>query len=171
MPARTSARHRPDPATLNTDERFRSRREVLRRLPESVRLTGRGYERLLVSRAVNSLHNRNFGRRRYIRRIRLGYRIIQYMTRLGRPTAELVLSDEEHQTLTRWARRRKSSQAVALRSRIVLACAQGLTNKQVAAQEHVSQPTVGKWRSRFVEARCDGRGRRTAPGPASHDYR
>ena len=78
------------------------------------------------------------------------------MTRLGRPTAELVLSDEEHQTLTRWARRRKSSQALALRSRIVLACAQGLTNKQVAAQEQVSQPTVGKWRSRFVEARCDG---------------
>lgn len=38
----------------------------------------------------------------------------------------------------------------------MLACAQGLTNKQVAAQEQVSQPTVGKWRSRFVEARCDG---------------
>ncbi|WP_219071003.1 helix-turn-helix domain-containing protein, partial [Candidatus Mycobacterium methanotrophicum] len=62
-----------------------------------------------------------------------------------------MLSDEERQTLTRWARRRKSSQALAqaqalaLRSRIVLACAQGLTNKQVAAQEHVSQPTVGKW--------------------------
>jgi hypothetical protein len=35
MPARTSARHRPDPATLNTDERFRSRLDVLRRLPES----------------------------------------------------------------------------------------------------------------------------------------
>ena len=35
MPARTSARRRPDPATLNTDERFRSRRDVLRRLPES----------------------------------------------------------------------------------------------------------------------------------------
>lgn len=69
------------------------------------------------------------------------------MTRRGRPTAELVLSEEEHQTLTRWARRRKSAQALALRSRIVLACAQGLTNKQVAAQEHVSQPTVGKPRS------------------------
>ncbi|EUA52646.1 helix-turn-helix domain protein [Mycobacterium xenopi 3993] len=32
----------------------------------------------------------------------------------------------------------------------------GLTNKQVAARERVSQPTVGKWRSRFVEARLDG---------------
>jgi transposase len=78
------------------------------------------------------------------------------MTRRGRPTVELVLSDEEHQTLTRWARRRKSSQALALRSRIVLGCAAGLTNKQVAERERVSQPTVGKWRSRFVEARLDG---------------
>src|SRR5262245_41138280 len=78
------------------------------------------------------------------------------MVSRGRPVSELVLTDEEHKTLTRWARRRKSSQALALRSRIVLGCAQGLTNKEVAAQEGVSQPTVGKWRRRFVEARCDG---------------
>jgi Homeodomain-like domain len=74
----------------------------------------------------------------------------------GRPTAELVLTDEERSTLTRWTRRRKSAQALALRSRIVLGCAEGLSNKAVAARERVSQPTVGKWRRRFVEARCDG---------------
>ena len=51
---------------------------------------------------------------------------------------------------------RKSAQALALRSRIVLACATGLTNKEVAAQLGVSMPTVGKWRSRFVESRLDG---------------
>ncbi|MET7300492.1 IS630 family transposase, partial [Embleya sp. NPDC005575] len=45
------------------------------------------------------------------------------MARMGRPKAELVLSDDERETLTRWARRRKSSQALALRCRIVLGCA------------------------------------------------
>jgi hypothetical protein len=40
----------------------------------------------------------------------------------GRPTAELVLTEEERGTLSRWARRRKSAQALALRSRIVLGC-------------------------------------------------
>jgi transposase len=68
----------------------------------------------------------------------------------------LVLTDEERDTLVRWTRRRKSAQALALRSRIVLGCAQGLTNKEVAVRERVSQPTVGKWRHRFLEARLDG---------------
>ena len=45
------------------------------------------------------------------------------MARVGRPKADLVLSDEERVQLVRWARRRKSSQALALRSRIVLGCA------------------------------------------------
>jgi len=78
------------------------------------------------------------------------------MPRTGRPKAPLELSVEERAQLSRWARRRKSAQALALRSRIVLACAQGLSNKDVAAGEQVSAPTVGKWRSRFVEARLDG---------------
>ena len=67
-----------------------------------------------------------------------------------------MLTVEEREQLSRWARRRKSSQALALRSRIVLGCADGLTNTQVAAREGVSQPTVGKWRSRFVDCRLDG---------------
>ena len=67
-----------------------------------------------------------------------------------------MLTDEERDTLLRWTRRRKSAQALALRSRIVLGCAEGLTNKEVAAREGVSQPTVGKWRHRFLEARLDG---------------
>src|SRR4029450_4469603 len=78
------------------------------------------------------------------------------MARTGRPKAPLILTDEERQTLTRWSRRAKSSQALALRCRIVLACATGTTNKQVAADLGVSLPTVGKWRSRFVARRLEG---------------
>lgn len=78
------------------------------------------------------------------------------MARTGRPKAELILTDEEREQLVRWAKRRESSQALALRSRIVLACGDGLTNKDVAAQIGCSAPTVTKWRSRFVEHRLDG---------------
>src|SRR5665648_817050 len=78
------------------------------------------------------------------------------MPRTGCPKAELTLTDEERGQLVRWARRRKSSQALALRSRVVLGCADGLDNKTVAAQLGCSAATVGKWRARFVEHRLDG---------------
>ena len=74
----------------------------------------------------------------------------------GRPKTELVLTDEERDALQRWARRPKSSQFLALRSRIVLACARGLTNTQVALDLKVTNPTVGKWRKRFLLLRLDG---------------
>ena len=53
--------------------------------------------------------------------------------RPGRPVAELVLTRQERDQLTRWARRAKTGQALALRAKIVLACAGGATNKQAAA--------------------------------------
>ncbi len=86
------------------------------------------------------------------------------MPRTGRPKALLELSSEERDQLERWARRRKSSQALALRSRIVLGCAEGLPNKEVAAREGVAQQTVGKWRARFLELRLDGLGDDPRPG-------
>src|SRR6266536_2269256 len=79
------------------------------------------------------------------------------MARTGRPKADLVLSTAEREQLLRWSRRAKSAQALALRSRIVLACAApGATNKQVALDLGVSPNTVNKWRARFVDKRLDG---------------
>jgi transposase-like protein len=78
------------------------------------------------------------------------------MANVGRPKALLDPSDEERGTLERWARRRKSSQALAVRSRIVLGSAEGLTNVAVAARCGVEPHTVAKWRRRFLEHRLDG---------------
>jgi transposase len=78
------------------------------------------------------------------------------MARTGRPKTELTLTPQEREQLVGWERRRKSSQALALRSRIVLACAEGRSKRDVAALCGVSQPTVGKWRRRFCELRLDG---------------
>ena len=73
------------------------------------------------------------------------------------PKAELVLSAEEREQLSRWVRRHTSAQSLALRCRIVLACAEpGATNAQVAVDVGVSANTVSKWRARFLESGVDG---------------
>src|SRR5205809_5943254 len=82
----------------------------------------------------------------------------------GRAQGLLVLSDDERVVLTRWTRRQKSSQALAMRARIVLACADGTPNTRVAAQLGVSRDMVGKWRSRFVAKRLAGLSDEPRPG-------
>ena len=76
--------------------------------------------------------------------------------RTGRPIPALNLTAAERETLQNWSRRPKSAQALALRARMILQCAQGATNTQVAEHIHVRKQTVGKWRQRFVERRLDG---------------
>jgi transposase len=68
----------------------------------------------------------------------------------------LSLNDDERRTLEQWSRRPKTAQALALRSRLVLACASGKNNTTVAAELRTTQATVGKWRARFIERRLDG---------------
>jgi transposase len=82
----------------------------------------------------------------------------------GRPKAPLILTDDERLTLDRWAKRPKSAQALALRCRIVLACATGATNREVAEQLGVNKSTVSKWRARFVAKRLDGLADDPRPG-------
>ena len=86
------------------------------------------------------------------------------MARTGRPKAGLTVTDQERETLQRWARRPKSAQQLALRSKIVLACAEGKDNKTVAAELAVHQVTVGKWRSRFLACRLEGLTDEDRPG-------
>ena len=74
----------------------------------------------------------------------------------GRPKAELVLTEEEIHTLERWALRPTCAQALALRCRVVLACARGGANKNIARKLKVTPHTVGKWRARFIAKRLDG---------------
>jgi transposase len=79
------------------------------------------------------------------------------MAALGRPTVEILLTSDERATLERWARRHSSSQALPLRCRIVLACADGdRTQAEIADDLGCHPTTVGKWRHRFVEDRLDG---------------
>ena len=67
-----------------------------------------------------------------------------------RPKTELLLSITERDQLTALTLRRKTAQALALRARIVLGCANGLENQVVAARQRVTAQTVSKWRARFV---------------------
>ena len=68
----------------------------------------------------------------------------------------VVLSSEEREQLEAWARRRTSAQAVAQRSRIVLAAAEGLTTTEIAARLRITRAMAAKWRSRFVQVRLEG---------------
>lgn len=78
------------------------------------------------------------------------------MAKRGRPTVAIKLSADERKTLERWSRRHTSSQALAVRCRIVLACSAGRTDRDIATELGVHPVTVSKWRHRFAADRLDG---------------
>src|SRR5262249_60710979 len=83
---------------------------------------------------------------------------------LGRPKAALVLTDDERTERRSGAPRPTSAQRLALRARIVLACAEGRDSRAVPTSLRIAPPTVGKWRARFVEGRLEGLTDERRPG-------
>jgi transposase len=77
---------------------------------------------------------------------------------------EIELSDQERAQLEAWTRRRTSAQALAQRSRIVLAAAEGLKNTEIAERLGISRNMAATWRSRFAEHRLDGLTDEPRPG-------
>ena len=74
----------------------------------------------------------------------------------GRPIPPVTVTIEERETLERWARRPTTAQALALRARVVLASAAGISILQVARNEDISWSTAREWRRRFLRRRLDG---------------
>lgn len=78
------------------------------------------------------------------------------MGTMGRPKAKFELTDAERDELKRMARRRTIGAAAALRARMILKCAAGADDQDVAEEMNVHRLTVGKWRRRFTKNRVDG---------------
>lgn len=76
--------------------------------------------------------------------------------RTGRPRKPLEITGEERDKLRMMALRAKSTQAMAMRARIVLSSAQGMSNSEIAKKLDITGATVGKWRERFRKFRLDG---------------
>ena len=76
--------------------------------------------------------------------------------RTGRPKKPIKISQEDGEKLRMMARRPKSAQAMAMRARIVLGGAQGMSNSDVAKNLHITGATVGKWRRRFLQSGLEG---------------
>lgn len=84
---------------------------------------------------------------------------------MANPVAVLVvLTDDEREQLRGWASSPSSAQALAMRSRIILACEGDSTNTEIAQQLGVSRGTVAKWRNRFVADRVEGLLHEVRPG-------
>ncbi len=83
---------------------------------------------------------------------------------MGRPTKPIVVSEEDRVKLQEWARRPKTAQRLSMRARIILGCADGMENRQVARQLRITDQTVCKWRERFRSSGLEGLADEPRPG-------
>src|SRR4029453_8016020 len=77
------------------------------------------------------------------------------MPKIGRPRAEVVVTDDERAALVRLTKRARVNRALAFRARIVLACIDS-SDTAVARRLRTTKTTVAKWRGQFVERRLGG---------------
>ena len=76
------------------------------------------------------------------------------------------MTEEQRKTLETWARAKTTPQRTALRARICLLAADGLSNNAIAGRLDVSRPTVIQWRERFAELGTDGVSEDAPHGPS-----
>ena len=81
---------------------------------------------------------------------------MRYLAFMPRPIARIELEPDQHQSLQELTRRPTTSQRTALRARIILSCAQGLSQETIARQEGVRRRIVSKWCKRFRKCGLDG---------------
>jgi transposase len=74
----------------------------------------------------------------------------------GRPKAPIVVADDDRAQLLRWVQRPRSSNAMAQRARIILRCSEGIPNTVIAAEMRITNTTVRKWRSRYIQGGLGG---------------
>src|SRR5215211_2851594 len=77
------------------------------------------------------------------------------MPKIGRPRAEVVVTDDERTELVRLTKRARVNRAVAFRARIVLACIDA-PDTAVVRRLRTTKSTVAKWRGRFIARRLEG---------------
>jgi len=78
------------------------------------------------------------------------------MKKRGRPIPKLELTPAEKQSLQQTVRRRGAGHLEVLRAKVILWAAEGLSNTEIVQRTHLSAPTVGKWRQRFLQNRSAG---------------
>ncbi len=88
----------------------------------------------------------------------------------ARSDATIELSLQHRAELAKVARSRRTPQAVAMRARIVLMTADGVSPGEIGDRLEISQPTVRKWRARYLEDGMAGLRNEPRPGrPRSLD--
>ena len=83
---------------------------------------------------------------------------------IGRPTKRISVTATEQEELERRSKLKRKRRSVAFRAQIVLHCARGKTDTEVAALLRTSNNTVGMWRGRFLDRGVAGLFDEARPG-------